>query len=118
MMRRRLPGTWILIALAVCALPAAACSSGGRPNGAGQAGEEAAMQKPIEEVLKAHTDSLMAIPGVVGTAEGRCDGAPCIRVLVVKKTPELEKQIPKKLDGYPVEIVETGRVRALESDSA
>src|SRR6185436_13603697 len=35
--------------------------------------------KTIDAVLAAHNDSLMAVPGVLGTAVGRCDGAPCIR---------------------------------------
>lgn len=69
--------------------------------------------KTIEQVLKENTDKLMSIPGVVGTAIGSCDGSPCIKVLVEKKTPALEKQIPKTLDGWKVEIEEVGKVRAL-----
>jgi hypothetical protein len=45
--------------------------------------------KTIEAVLKQHTDRLMSLPGMVGTAIGACKGEPCIKVLVVKKTPEL-----------------------------
>lgn len=66
----------------------------------------------IEEVLKKHTDSLMIIPGVVGTGQGLCDGKSCITVFVVKKTPELEDKIPKTLEGYPIKIKETGVFRA------
>lgn len=69
-------------------------------------------QKSIEEVLKAHTDELMAIPGVVGTAQGLFAGKPCIKVYVVKKTPDLEKRVPDSLEGYPVVIEETGEIRA------
>lgn len=69
--------------------------------------------KSIEEVLKAHTDKLMSIPGVVGTAQGLCDGKPCIKVFVIKKTPELEGKIPDVLEGFPVEVEETGEFRAL-----
>ena len=55
---------------------------------AGQQGTERQMQRrTIEEVLKAHTDHLMLIPGVVGTAQGLCEGQPCIKVFVAKKTP-------------------------------
>ena len=38
-----------------------------------QQGEQTMPTKSIEEVLKAHTDALMAIPGVVGTAQSLCD---------------------------------------------
>ncbi len=69
--------------------------------------------KPIETVLKEHTDRLMSLPGVVGTAIGVCEGTPCIKVLVVKKTPQLVNEIPQTLEGYPVVIEETGEIRAL-----
>jgi hypothetical protein len=66
----------------------------------------------IEEVLMKYTDNLMAIPGVVGTGQGFFDGESCIKVFVIKMTPELENKIPEKLEGYPVKIKETGVIRA------
>ena len=69
--------------------------------------------KSIEEVLKEHTDAWLAIAGVVGTAQGLCDGKPCIKVFIIEKTPELEQKIPDVLEGFPVEVVETGEFRAL-----
>ena len=66
----------------------------------------------VEEVLKKYTDSLMIIPGVVGTGQGLFGGKSCIKVFVVKKTSELENKIPKTLEGYPVKIKETGVFRA------
>lgn len=66
----------------------------------------------IEQALKAHTNELMALPGVVGTAQSVCEGRPCIKVLVIKNTPELERHIRTILGGYPVVIEETGRIRA------
>lgn len=83
-------------------------------SGCNREGEKSMPQKPIVEVLKSHTDHLMSIPGVVGTGIGEFEGRPCIKVLVVKKTEELEKKIPKTLDGYKVVIDETGEIRALE----
>ncbi len=71
-------------------------------------------EKPIEAVLKEHTDSLMSLPGVVGTAQGECEGKPCIKVYVVKKTSDLVKQIPATLEGYAVEIQVTGEIKALD----
>lgn len=69
--------------------------------------------RTIKDVLKQHTNDLMAISGVVGTGQGLCDGEPCIKVFVIKKTQELEEKIPGKLEGYPVKIEETGEIRAL-----
>lgn len=74
------------------------------------------MSKPdINEVLRAHDKELMAIPGVVGVYVGALeDGkSPCLKVMVVKKTPELERRIPKSLDGYPVVVEETGVIRPM-----
>jgi len=68
--------------------------------------------KPIQAVLKEHTNSLMSLPGVVGTGEGKCAGQPCIMVLVVKKTPGLLNQIPSAIEGYVVKVEETGEIRA------
>ena len=81
-----------------------------------ESGEEARAMPPktIEVVLQEHTDALMAIPGVVGTAQGLCSGQPCIKVFVVKKTPALLRQIPSAIEGYEVAVEETGAFRALD----
>jgi hypothetical protein len=78
-----------------------------------RSGEEGMPGKNIEEVLKEHTPELMSTPGVVGTAQGLCEGQPCIKVFAVEKTRDLEQKIPHTLEGYPVVIEETGRFRAL-----
>lgn len=71
-------------------------------------------RRPIEQVLAAHTPELMAMSGVVGTAQGLLDsGKPCIQVLVVERTRELERRIPQMIEGWPVLIVETGEIRAM-----
>lgn len=70
---------------------------------------------PIQQVLERHTDSLLSVPAVVGVAQGESGGRPVIQILVVHRTPELEARLPRTLDGYPVVIVETGEIRALDS---
>jgi hypothetical protein len=72
--------------------------------------------KTIKAVLKEHTEVLMSIPGVAGTAQGLCNDKPCIIVFVIKKTPELEQKIPLALEGYPVKIEVTGEIRARSED--
>lgn len=67
---------------------------------------------PIEQVLAAHTDALMALPGVVGTGQGMRDSEPCIRVYVSSSSSELLARIPSSLEGYAVAVVETGEFQA------
>jgi len=70
--------------------------------------------RDINAVKEDHTKELMAIPGVVGVYVGALEnGTPCIGVMVVKKSPELEKKIPKELEGHPVRIDETGVIKPL-----
>jgi hypothetical protein len=70
----------------------------------------------IDAVVKRHTDRLMALPGVVGTGVGECQKrTPCVKVFVVKKTPELLSRVPTTLEGFPVVVEETGEIRALDS---
>ena len=81
-----------------------------------RSGEKEMAPRTIEEVLKEHTDEWMSIAGVVGTAIGKLEGQPCIKVLVVKETEELTRRIPSQVEGFPVVIQGTGEIRALESD--
>ncbi|MBI5710706.1 MAG: hypothetical protein HZC42_10445 [Candidatus Eisenbacteria bacterium] len=71
-------------------------------------------RRPIGQVLLAHTGELMAIPGVVGTGEGTSAGRPALVVLVERRTPAIVARIPREIEGYPVEVRETGKVRALQ----
>jgi hypothetical protein len=71
------------------------------------------LKQTIEQIQTKYQDRWMNIPGVVGIGIGAANGNPVIKVLVVKKTMELEQQIPKEAEGYPVVIEETGEIRAL-----
>lgn len=62
----------------------------------------------VHDVLERHKTELMTIPGVIGVAEGRCDGRPCIRIFVIKKATESESRIPSRIEGFPVSLEETG----------
>ena len=71
-------------------------------------------RRDINSVKESHSAELMAIPGVVGVYVGETENRqPCIGVMVVKKTPELEKMIPKILEGYPVKVDETGIIKPM-----
>ena len=53
----------------------------------------------------------MALPGVVGTAVGLCDGVPCIRVFLADSSAAARGSIPAQLEGYPVKAEFTGPIR-------
>ena len=71
--------------------------------------------RDINAVLDEHDDALLAIDGVVGVAVGllKDEKTPCLKLLVVRKTRALQRKIPKKLEGYPVVVEETGVIRPL-----
>ena len=77
-----------------------------------------AAMRDINEVMEAHVAKLMALPGVVGVFVGALDnGTPCIKVMVIKANPELERKIPRDLEGHPILIVETGEIKPLSAKS-
>ena len=67
----------------------------------------------IRDVLKRHTDELMAVPGVVGIAEGLSQGRPCIKVFVVDKNSGVVRQIPESIEGCLIQVEESNEFRAL-----
>ena len=95
---------WLVAGVMACGQPSAEAVPEERP----------LVEKPIEQVLQEHTASLMALPGVVGTAQGLCADEPCIRVFVVEATEELLKQIPEGIEGYTVDVQQTGEFKALD----
>lgn len=68
----------------------------------------------VRAIQERHQDALMAMKGVVGVCIGAlADGAPCITVLVRKRTPELKREIPSELEGCPVVLEVTGPIRPM-----
>ena len=74
--------------------------------------EEKLCTRRMGQVLKRHTEGLMFIPGVVGTAQGLEGERLCIKVYVVRKSADLERKIPQEIEGFPVVVEETGAIRA------
>lgn len=107
----------LLLCLPILSL--AACANHATPplpDPAPSAPDTTVTTRSIDTVLAAHTDSLMAYEGVTGVGQALCEGHPCIRVYVLARTPELEDRLPDVVEGYSVEIVETGQVRPLPTD--
>jgi len=90
----------------------AACSPAHPPD---RTSERAMPPPSIEEVLLQHNAAWMSVPGVVGTAIGRCVGVPCIKILVAKRTAAVEERIPASAEGYPVRVEVTGSFQARDS---
>ena len=100
---------WLVMVLATIT----ACGSDVADKGQPAAHDSTHMNTSITDVLARHTEHLMSIPGVQGTAEGVQDGRPCIIVFVKELTPEIEKTIPKQIEGYTVRVDAVGEIRPL-----
>jgi hypothetical protein len=71
--------------------------------------------RDINAVLADHDKELLAIPGVVGVFVGLKDETtPCLKVMLARKDPGLERRIPRSLEGYPVVTEITGEIRPLQ----
>jgi hypothetical protein len=89
----------------------AACSGSRSAAGRTGGGDTTVAARSIDEVLAAHTDALLALPGVVGTAVALCDGERCIKVLLADANPDTRSRIPPRLEGYRVVVEVTGTIR-------
>src|SRR5258708_37626214 len=60
--------------------------------------------RDINAVLADHDKELLAIHGVVGVYVGLLSDqkTPCLKVMLAQKDPNLERRIPRELEGYPV----------------
>lgn len=76
------------------------------------------MSDSMERSQERLTRVVMALPGIVGTAIGECDGEPCFKVYAAELTPDVAEQIPARFEDYRVELVRSGEFRALDADSA
>src|SRR5881409_1519164 len=75
----------------------------------------ASSKRDINAVLAAHDKELLAIPDVVGVYVGTLQDrrTPCLKVMLARKNSEAERKIPKVIEGYPVVVEVTGKIRAL-----
>jgi hypothetical protein len=111
-MPRRRRFSVVLAGLLILSAASAACH---RNRGEPRSRRESMTKRDINDVLRDHDDELLAIPGVVGVYVGLLDDEKtlCLKVMVERKSKELEAKIPKELGGYQVVIEETGRIRPM-----
>lgn len=94
----------LLVAVAICAVLALSCVL------SAQGLNDEAFER-VKEVQERHTERLMAIKGVEGTAVGfNQDNRLAVKVFVARWD---VAGIPKKLDDVPVQMVVSGRFYAL-----
>jgi hypothetical protein len=70
--------------------------------------------RPAAEVIAAHADSLMAIPGVVGVAESvDRQGRTVLVVMLAERSRRTVARLPRQIEGYRVTVEVTGRFRPM-----
>jgi hypothetical protein len=110
-------GTWqqalaLAARLGLPMLLLAGCEGGG--GGGGERGGADQPRITAARAIELHSDSLMAIPGVVGVYEGLSkDGETVLRVMLAQDADSTRRRIPPRLEGYPVEIEVTGRIEPM-----
>jgi hypothetical protein len=62
----------------------------------------------MHEVVEKHRDAIMAMPGVIGLAVGRCREHTGNCLLVYTKSGKWPDELSRELEGFRVEIVKTG----------
>jgi hypothetical protein len=71
--------------------------------------------RDVNAVLADHDDELLAIPGVVGVYVGllKDNHTLCLKVMLARQDPALERSIPRTLEGHRVVTEVTGEIRPL-----
>jgi uncharacterized lipoprotein YajG len=103
-------GLLLILALGVVAI---GCQAGPTP-AATSTPPEAMPTGEIVDVMEKHQEELMGMPGVVGVSIGRSEttGELVILVMVQEMTAALQEVLPKELDGFKVEALVTGEIKA------
>ena len=97
-----------VVGFALCALTAGCQKNMAQDN-------SSPAKRDINAVLRDHDKELLAIPGVVGVYVAVLEDGktPCLKVMLARKTPESERDVPKSIEGYPVVAEVTGEIRPL-----
>lgn len=66
--------------------------------------------RSVHDVLEQHRAEWMEHPDVTGVGVGSCDGEPCLVVYLIRRSEDVVRALPDRVDGYPVRLEVTGRV--------
>ena len=100
---------------------AVACGGAGRAPADDPSAEEGARPAATEETVMPDdaiiaaqeelTKTVMALPGVNGTAVGLCGDTVCIKVYLVRADTTVAEQIPATFRGFKVDVEVMGEIR-------
>jgi len=77
-------------------------------------GGEAPPARPAAAVIAAHAESLLALPGVVGLYQALgARGDTVLRVMVVSGADSTRRRLPRRLEGWRVEVEVGGRIEPM-----
>ena len=72
------------------------------------------MTNGIEEARK-KAELLMNIPGISGVGlKKAANPGDAIRIYVEEVTPEIAEALPERIDGFPVEVIRSGKIRLFQ----
>jgi hypothetical protein len=100
----------VVLVSALCLSLAAGCRHAMTPP------HHSAPLRDINAVLADHDQELLAMPGVVGVYVGLLNDEKtlCLKVMLARKNPSLERRLPRTLEGHPVVTEVTGEIRPLK----
>ncbi|WP_202985832.1 hypothetical protein [Nostoc sp. UIC 10630] len=70
------------------------------------------IRQTIEQVKEQYESDLLRINGVVGVGISEYEDKPCIKVYLENESLNVQKQIPKQLNGFKVDTQVTGSIQA------
>ncbi len=117
------PGTACLTALLLWSAASCGGPGAGPAQGDASSAGETASTSPTETIMpdsaiiaaqEELTQTVMALPGVTGTAVGLCDDTVCIKVYLARRDETLMEQIPETFQGFKVDVEVIGEIRPLE----
>jgi len=72
----------------------------------------------IDAAANELSQELLALKGIVGVGNGRCDGSECITVYLENGSADLRNKVPKQFRGFAVVTEVTGPIEALPAQTA
>jgi len=77
-----------------------------------------ASEAELREVKRRHSAELMRLPGVCGVGVGKGKAGGLVLTLHLDTDdPKVAEQLPKEIEGYPVETVHSGPFKKLSKEA-
>lgn len=68
----------------------------------------------IDDVLSARSAEIIKTPGVVGVFHGLMEDGKTEGIVIMVENRDAAAQIPKKIEGHPVRVEVSGKIRPLQ----